>query len=43
MSKESLQWLNSNTLIGCTDKRGTAWHWRAQEQGDRPPSRRELT
>ena len=35
MSKESLQWLNSNTLIGCTDKRGTAWHWRAQEQGER--------
>ena len=35
MSKESLQWLNTNTLIGCTDKRGTAWHWRAQEQGER--------
>jgi len=34
MSKESLQWLNTNTLIGCTDKRGTAWHWRAQEQGE---------
>jgi len=33
MSKESLQWLNSNTLIGCTSKRGHAWHWRAQEQG----------
>jgi len=32
MSRESLQWLNTNTLIGCTDKRGTAWHWRAQEQ-----------
>jgi len=35
MSKESLTWLNMNTLIGCTDKRGTAWHWRAQEQGER--------
>jgi len=35
MSKESLQWLNSNTLIGCTSKRGTAWHWRSEEQGDR--------
>ena len=35
MSKESLQWLNTNTLIGCTDKRGTAWHWRAQEQSGR--------
>ncbi len=32
MSKESISWLNTNTLIGCTDKRGTAWHWRAQEQ-----------
>jgi len=35
MSKESISWLNTNTLIGCTDKRGTAWHWRAQEQGER--------
>ncbi len=35
MSRESLQWLNMHTLIGCTDKRGTAWHWRAQEQGER--------
>ncbi len=34
MSKESLQWLNTNTLIGCTDKRGTAWHWRSEEQGE---------
>ena len=24
--------MNTNTLIGCTDKRGTAWHWKAQEQ-----------
>jgi len=32
MSKESISWLNTNTLIGCTDKRGTAWHWKAQEQ-----------
>ncbi len=32
MSRETLQWLNSNTLIGFTDKRGHAWHWRAQEQ-----------
>jgi len=34
MSRESLTWLNTNTLIGCTDKRGTAWHWRAEEQGE---------
>lgn len=32
MSKETLSWLNTNTLIGFTDKRGHAWHWRAQEQ-----------
>ncbi len=32
MSRETLNWLNTNTLIGFTDKRGHAWHWRAQEQ-----------
>ncbi|MDF5759070.1 DUF932 domain-containing protein [Spongiactinospora sp. TRM90649] len=36
MSKESLQWLNDNTLIGFTDKRGTAWHYRASLQGLEP-------
>ncbi len=34
MSRESLNWLNTNTLIGFTDKRGTAWHWRAEDQGE---------
>jgi phage/plasmid-like protein (TIGR03299 family) len=34
MSRESLTWLNTNTLIGFTEKRGHAWHWRAEEQGD---------
>jgi phage/plasmid-like protein (TIGR03299 family) len=28
MSKESLTWLNENTLVGYTDKRGNAWHHR---------------
>ena len=28
MSKETIQWLNENTLIGYTEKRGTAWHYR---------------
>src|SRR5688572_23423298 len=28
MSKETLQWLNENTLIGFTEKRGKAWHYR---------------
>jgi hypothetical protein len=32
MSRETLNWLYTNTLIGSTDKRGKAWHWRAQEQ-----------
>ncbi|MGP4104176.1 DUF932 domain-containing protein [Nonomuraea sp. KM90] len=36
MSSESLTWLNQNTLIGFTDKRGTAWHYRASRQGDEP-------
>lgn len=28
MSKETLEWLNTNTLIGFTDKRGHAWHYK---------------
>jgi phage/plasmid-like protein (TIGR03299 family) len=28
MSAETLEWLNANTLIGMTDKRGNAWHYR---------------
>lgn len=34
MSKETATWLNTQTLIGFTDKRGNAWHYRAEEQGD---------
>jgi phage/plasmid-like protein (TIGR03299 family) len=33
MSQETITTLNTNTLIGYTDKRGTAWHYRAEEQG----------
>lgn len=33
MSKETAAWLNANTLIGFTEKRGTAWHYRADLQG----------
>ena len=33
MSKETLNHLNINTLIGNTDARGHAWHYRAEEQG----------
>lgn len=28
MSAETLSWLNENTLIGYTDRRGHAWHYR---------------
>jgi phage/plasmid-like protein (TIGR03299 family) len=36
MSQETLDWLNTNVLVGFTDKRGTAWHYRASEQGAEP-------
>jgi phage/plasmid-like protein (TIGR03299 family) len=32
MSKETLEWLNANTLIGFTAERGRAWHYRAAFQ-----------
>lgn len=32
MSAETARWLNENTLIGMTDKRGTAWHIRGEFQ-----------
>lgn len=34
MSRETLQHLNTQTLIGYTAKRGTAWHYRAELQGE---------
>lgn len=33
MSQETAQWLNTMVLVGFTDLRGTAWHYRASEQG----------
>ena len=33
MSRETMEWLNLNTLIGYTDKRGNAWHYRQELQG----------
>jgi phage/plasmid-like protein (TIGR03299 family) len=36
MSKETYEWLNQNTLIGFTEKRGTAWHYRSTAQGEEP-------
>jgi phage/plasmid-like protein (TIGR03299 family) len=34
MSRETMTDLNQNTLIGYTDKRGNAWHYRASDQGE---------
>jgi phage/plasmid-like protein (TIGR03299 family) len=36
MSAETITDLNQNVLIGYTDKRGTAWHYRASAQGEEP-------
>jgi len=36
MSRETLADLNTQTLIGYTAKRGTAWHYRAEHQGAEP-------
>lgn len=36
MTLETLQSLNTQTLIGNTAQRGTAWHYRAELQGDEP-------
>jgi phage/plasmid-like protein (TIGR03299 family) len=36
MSRESSQWLNTMTLIGFTSKRGNAWHYREDDQGNEP-------
>src|SRR5688572_29894447 len=34
MSQETMQWLNTMTLIGFTEQRGNAWHYRVEDQGD---------
>ncbi len=36
MSRENVHTLNTNTLIGHTATRGTAWHYRAEYQGSEP-------
>ncbi|PRH79339.1 hypothetical protein C6N75_09650 [Streptomyces solincola] len=36
MSRETLDWLSSNTLIGFTEKRGPAWHHRAGDDNHYP-------
>lgn len=36
MSQETRAWLAENVLVGMTDKRGTAWHWRAGDNNHYP-------
>jgi len=36
MSQETIEWLNTQCLIGFTEKRGHAWHYRASAQGAEP-------
>ena len=36
MSAETMEWLNSNILVGFTSERGNAWHYRADLQGSEP-------
>lgn len=36
MSRETLEHLNTQTLIGFTDQRGTAWHYKQDLQGIEP-------
>lgn len=36
MSRETYEWLNNNILVGFTAKRGHAWHYKADLQGDEP-------
>jgi len=36
MTRETLRWLNRNTLIGFAEKRGSTWHYRAELQGAEP-------
>lgn len=36
MTREQIETLNTDVLVGFTDKRGHAWHYRAGLQGDEP-------
>ena len=36
MSAETSEWLNRNVLIGFTEQRGKAWHYRQSDQGVEP-------
>ena len=34
MSRETSEWLNQNVLVGYTETRGNAWHYKASDQGE---------
>jgi phage/plasmid-like protein (TIGR03299 family) len=34
MSRETTEWLNTRILVGYTESRGNAWHYRLENQGD---------
>ena len=36
MSRETIEHLNTQVLVGFTDQRGTAWHYKKDMQGDEP-------
>lgn len=36
MSRETSEWLNRNVLVGFTQMRGQAWHYKADSQGAEP-------
>lgn len=35
MSRETMEWLNTNVLVGFTEKRGNAWHYDPAYQGEK--------
>lgn len=36
MGTETIEWYNTQILVGMTDQRGKAWHWKADAQGAEP-------
>lgn len=36
MGRETSGWYNTQILVGMTDQRGKAWHYRAEDQGEEP-------
>lgn len=36
MGTETMEWYNTQILVGMTAQRGKAWHWKADEQGAEP-------